>query len=51
MTSDFFSPGAKDQLGEAISRLIEYLGKFKRTSVMGWEEKASFLTFYKSKMS
>ncbi|KAG8890546.1 hypothetical protein FRB98_007894 [Tulasnella sp. 332] len=49
MSSEYYTHGAKDQVGEAISKLMEYLGKFKRTSVLGWEDKASFLTFYRSK--
>ncbi|KAG9002032.1 hypothetical protein FRB94_004124 [Tulasnella sp. JGI-2019a] len=49
MASEYYTPGSKDQLGEAISKLMEFLGKFKRTSVLGWEDKASFLTFYRSK--
>ena len=51
IASDFFVPGAKDQLGEACSQLILQLGKLNRTTVLGWEEKESFLTFYQSKTS
>lgn len=37
-----------DQLSEACAILIAQLGKLKRTG-MGWEDKHSFLQFYKSK--
>ncbi|KAG9018659.1 hypothetical protein FRB90_010859 [Tulasnella sp. 427] len=49
VASDFLSPGAKDQLGEACAQLIAQLGKFKRTTVLGWEEKTAFLEFYRQK--
>ncbi|KAG8924093.1 hypothetical protein FRC00_005498 [Tulasnella sp. 408] len=49
VASDFLAPGSKDQLGEACAQLIAQLGKFKRTTVLGWEEKAAFLDFYRQK--
>ncbi|KAG8947654.1 hypothetical protein FRC04_010588 [Tulasnella sp. 424] len=49
VASDFLAPGAKDQLGEACAQLIAQLGKFKRTTVLGWEEKSAFLEFYRQK--
>jgi hypothetical protein len=36
----------EDQLAEACAALIAQIGKMKRTG-MGWEEKASFLQFYR----
>ncbi|KAG8934231.1 hypothetical protein FRC01_004311 [Tulasnella sp. 417] len=49
IASDFLAPGSKDQLGEACAQLIAQLGKFKRTTVLGWEEKTAFLEFYRQK--
>ncbi|KAF8897442.1 hypothetical protein BD779DRAFT_1667422 [Infundibulicybe gibba] len=49
IASDVISgtPG-EDQLGESCAVLISQIGKIKRTG-MGWEDKASFLDFYRKK--
>ncbi|KAF8639664.1 hypothetical protein AX17_000928 [Amanita inopinata Kibby_2008] len=48
VTSDWISVPVEDQLAEASGALIAQLGKMKRTG-LGWEDKASFLDFYRSK--
>ncbi|KAG8903447.1 hypothetical protein FRB99_003269 [Tulasnella sp. 403] len=51
VSSEFFAPGVKDLVGEACAQLIAQLGKTKRVSVLGWEDKVTFLDFYKVKTS
>ncbi|GLB33708.1 hypothetical protein LshimejAT787_0105920 [Lyophyllum shimeji] len=41
-------PDDDDQLAEVCATLIAQIGKMKRTG-MGWEDKASFLDFYRGK--
>jgi hypothetical protein len=38
----------KDQLAEICAVLVAQIGKMKRTG-MGWEDKMSFLDFYRDK--
>jgi len=50
MLSDVLTNGGRSEelLSEACAALIAQVGKMKRTG-MGWEDKASFLEFYKGK--
>ncbi|KAG8934665.1 hypothetical protein FRC02_009492 [Tulasnella sp. 418] len=48
MVSDYITGPTADPLGDVCGTLIAYLGKFKRMSVQGWEEKVSFFKFYRN---
>jgi hypothetical protein len=49
IASEFITEFAgEDQLAESCAALIAQIGKMKRTG-MGWEDKASFLDFYRGK--